>query len=105
MTGIRMQLGAIAAVFAAMGYSMPSPATALVSIQDVSQATDFSSVQRGGRSTSRACPEHVLVLGRFRTDPGLLGLLHPALLMPSVDAASRLEDAGAVPAGFDKLAN
>jgi len=25
--------------------------------------------------------------------------------MPSVDAASRLEDAGAVPAGFDKLAN
>jgi hypothetical protein len=48
MTGIRMQLGALAAIFAVMGYSMPSPATALTSTQGVSSATDFSSLQRGG---------------------------------------------------------
>lgn len=46
MIGIKTQLGAIAAVFVVMGYSMPSPATALA--QGVSYATDFSSLQRGG---------------------------------------------------------
>jgi hypothetical protein len=48
MNRTRMQLGALAAVFAVLGYSMPSPATALASTQGASHATDFSSVQRGG---------------------------------------------------------
>jgi hypothetical protein len=48
MNRMRVQLGAIAAVFAVIGYSVPTPATAFVSAQDSSYATDFSSIQRGG---------------------------------------------------------
>lgn len=48
MIRIRTQLGAIAAVFAVIGYCMPTPATALASKEGVSHATDFSSLQRGG---------------------------------------------------------
>lgn len=47
MTAIRVQLGAIAAVFVVLGYSISSPATASASKQGSSHATDFSSVQRG----------------------------------------------------------
>ena len=53
MTSIRVQLGAIAAVFTVMGYSIPSPATAFASKEATSQATDFSSVQRGGGGGAR----------------------------------------------------
>jgi hypothetical protein len=46
MIGIRTQLGAIAAVFVIVGYSIPSSATALA--QGESLATDFSSRARAG---------------------------------------------------------
>jgi len=43
MTGIKIQLGAIAAAFIALGYAMPLPATATsASAQVTSDVTDFS---------------------------------------------------------------
>ncbi|MEH2528442.1 MULTISPECIES: hypothetical protein [unclassified Bradyrhizobium] len=49
MTGISLQFGAITAAFIALGYAMPSPATAVsASAQVISDATDFSARARGG---------------------------------------------------------
>ena len=52
MTGIKMQLGAIAAAFFALGYSMPAPATA-AAVSITSSATDFSAERRGGGGGGR----------------------------------------------------